>query len=686
MKLSVVFFSLILVLSTLVVLASDDKLIDSLEQRLKREASNEEKIALLENLIYSTYSDPDMCIIYATNELALAKEMNNIGYQINSLNTLGYLHKVKGNYRTALEFLKKSYDLSKLLDAQYSDLSSKMAVSVAAQEVGDTYYYLFDFESALKYYNIALKINVEYDFNEEIVKSYYNIGCLYFKFKQYQKAVEYLYEAAKADKGSQFMKGRINVAIGDIYLDWDKYDQALENYNAAFKIGSKFKDKEVMLHSISKIGHINFKTLKYKQAIQSFETSLVFAKEIQDSLAVINSLSLLGECYLELDSLPEALRLFTESLTLAQQKNIQSKISSNLYFIGRVNFESRNYKEAIIKFNNSLSIALQINQIDIIQKVYDSMFKTYYNLNDFNNALQYHLLYDEIKDSIYNENTHLQVAELQTKYETAVKEQKILNLTHEKNIQALQIQKNGILLYTTILISILVIVITALLVNAYKKKQAKKALFLKTIDTEEKERRRFSQDLHDGLGPLLSSVNLYIFNIMNSVDKEDENLNKLLERVIELVEIAIDDTRAIANNLTPRIINECGLVSALQIFFGKMNSTGATKINFLYNNTEKRLNETLEILLYRTILELVNNAVKHSGATAVNIDLMFREKEIMLSYFDNGKGFDFNKVISNPARGMGLTNIINRVKSINGSCEIDTSPGKGMRVKIHFSY
>lgn len=670
----------------LVAKASDDKLIDSLELRLNKVTSNIEKIALLENLIYCSYSDPDSCIIYANKELALAIEMNNIGYQINSLNTLGYLHKVKGNYKTALEYLLRSYELSKLLNSQFSDMASQMAVSVAAQEVGDTYYYLFNFDLALKYYNIALNINVENEFKEEIVKSYYNIGCLYFKFKQYQKAVEFLYEASKADKGNKFMKGRINVAIGDIYLDWGKFDQALENFNAAYKIGTKFKDKEVMLHSISKMGYINFETTKYSQAIHDFETSLIFAKEIQDSLAVINSLSLLGECYLKLDSLPKALSLFTESLKLAQEKNIEGKISSNLYYIGLVNFQTKNYHDAIISLNKSLQIAKQINQIDILQKVYNSLFKAYYDLNDFDNALHYHLLYDEIKDSIYNETTHLQVAELQTKYETAVKEQKILNLTHDKNIQALQIQNNVIILYTTILISVLVIVITALLVNAYKKKQSKKALFLRTIDTEEKERKRYSQDLHDGLGPLLSSVNLYILNIMNTVNKDDENLNKLLARANELMETAIDDTKAIANNLTPRIINECGLVKALQLFISKMNSSGATKINFLFNNFEKKLDETLEILLYRTILELVNNTVKHSGASVINIELILNEKNVMLNYDDNGSGFDFNKVISSPSRGLGLTNIINRAKSMNGNCEFDTCPGKGMRVKINFAY
>ena len=84
---------------------------------------------------------------------------------------LGYLHKVKGNYNKALEYLLKSYELSKYLESGNSDLSYKLAVSVAAQEVGDTYDYLYDFKSALKFYNISLEINKKYNFKEEMVRN-----------------------------------------------------------------------------------------------------------------------------------------------------------------------------------------------------------------------------------------------------------------------------------------------------------------------------------------------------------------------------------------------------------------------------------------------------------------------------------------------------------------------------------
>ena len=130
------------------------------------------------------------------------------------------------------------------------------------------------------------------------------------------------------------------------------------------------------------------------------------------------------------------------------------------------------------------------------------------------------------------------------------------------------------------MISVLFVIITSLGINTYRKKQTKRKLFLQTIDTEEKERRRYSQDLHDGLGPLLSSVNLYILNVLNLMKEEDVKEIKLLERANELLENAIDDTKSIANNLTPRVISECGLFTALKLFFEKINSSG--KIEIIY--------------------------------------------------------------------------------------------------------
>lgn len=665
--------------------AGNSEQIDSLEKQLFNNTSDTEKINILESLIYLSYSNPDKCIEYAGMELELSKKNNILESQINSLNCLGYLHKVKGNYNKALEYLLKSYGLSKFLESENSDLSYKLAVSVAAQEVGDTYDYLYDFKSALKFYNISLEINKKYNFKEEMVKSYYNIGCLYHKFKYYQKAVEYLYEALKVDKDNSIMKGRINVATGDIYLDWGMNDDAMKNYYYAYNTGKIFNDKEVLLHSISKIGLINFKSDKIDEAINNFEKSLVFAKEVQDSLAVINSLSLLGECYLRNNSLDKAFYYFNESLKLSEEKNIESKISNNLHYIGRLDFEWQKYRESINNLEKSLNIALKIGFIEVMQKDYEFLSEAYLALNDYENAFEYHVLYTNLKDSLFNEITHQQVTEIQTKYETEKKEQEIKSLTQDKKIQMLEIQKNKTKMYSIVMISVLVIIITSLGINAYRKKQTKRKLFLQTIDTEEKERRRYSQDLHDGLGPLLSSVNLYILNVLNLMQEEDIKEIKLLERANELLENAIDDTKSIANNLTPRVISECGLFTALKLFFEKINSSGKIEIIYTISNEEKKLDETIEIILYRAILELVNNTIKHAGAEIIEININVKEKELSINYKDNGKGFDFEKTISNKKRGLGITNIINRINSINGSCEFDSKTGKGTSVKINLS-
>ncbi len=665
--------------------AGNSEQVDSLEKQLFNNTSDAEKINILESLIYLSYSNPDKCIEYAGMELELSKKNNMPESQINSLNCLGYLHKVKGNYNKALEYLLKSYELSKYLESGNSDLSYKLAVSVAAQEVGDTYDYLYDFKSALKFYNISLEINKKYNFKEEMVKSYYNIGCLYHKFKYYQKAVEYLYEALKVDKDNSIMKGRINVATGDIYLDWGMNDDAMENYYYAYNTGKIFNDKEVLLHSISKIGLINFKTDKTDEAINNFEKSLVFAKEVQDSLAVINSLSLLGECYLHNNSLDKAFYYFNESLKLSEEKNIESKISNNLHYIGRLDFEWQNYRESINNLKKSLDIALKIDFIEVMQKDYEFLSEAYLALNDYENAFEYHVLYTNLKDSLFNEVTHEQVTEIQTKYETEKKEQEIKSLIQDKKIQMLEIQKNKTKMYSIVMISVLFVIITSLGINTYRKKQTKRKLFLQTIDTEEKERRRYSQDLHDGLGPLLSSVNLYILNVLNLMKEEDVKEIKLLERANELLENAIDDTKSIANNLTPRVISECGLFTALKLFFEKINSSGKIEIIYTINNEGKKLDETIEIILYRAILELVNNTIKHAGAEIIEININVKEKELSINYKDNGKGFDFEKTISNKKRGLGITNIINRINSIDGSCEFDSKTGKGTSVKINLS-
>ena len=202
------------------------------------------------------------------------------------------------------------------------------------------------------------------------------------------------------------------------------------------------------------------------------------------------------------------------------------------------------------------------------------------------------------------------------------------------------------------------------------------------IETEEKDKERFAKDLHDGLGTLLSSINIYI-DMLKSKTVELPEKDKILDFIGGLMNEAIHNTKEIAYNLMPDSISRFGLVNATKAHCDRINKTGFVTINFDSKLEMISLTSDLEVTLFRVIKELINNSLKHAEADKINIHLYKEEYLLVLDFHDNGKGFDVESILlSGNHKGMGLSNLISRVKAFNGTCKINSQKGHGTRVII----
>jgi len=195
------------------------------------------------------------------------------------------------------------------------------------------------------------------------------------------------------------------------------------------------------------------------------------------------------------------------------------------------------------------------------------------------------------------------------------------------------------------------------------------------LRTEEKERQRFSKDLHDGLGPLLSSAKMSISALSET---QDERSKEILRNANYVIDEAIRSLREISVNLSPHILNDFGLARAVSNFINKLPRS-SMRINYLTNLRTERFDMDIEVILYRVICELINNSLKHSGATQITISLIHADDMLRLDYRDNGCGFDIS---AQEQQGMGIVNIRSRIRSLKGSMEMKSTPGKGMAAQI----
>jgi len=196
-----------------------------------------------------------------------------------------------------------------------------------------------------------------------------------------------------------------------------------------------------------------------------------------------------------------------------------------------------------------------------------------------------------------------------------------------------------------------------------------KLLLNKTIETEEIDRKRFAADLHDDLGPILSSIKLHLGLMQKtcSNDKQKENIHICEELLLE----AIEKMSIVANNLMPRLIDNHGLEAALKSFCKSISREGMFSAELVSNLGNIRFPMDIEMHLFRIIGELINNTIKHSGGSKASIRLTYSKGLLSLAYMDSGKGYNPEDAMKKPD-GRGLSNILHRVNLIEGQIEFSS--------------
>ena len=150
----------------------------------------------------------------------------------------------------------------------------------------------------------------------------------------------------------------------------------------------------------------------------------------------------------------------------------------------------------------------------------------------------------------------------------------------------------------------------------------------------------------------------------------------IVAKSVEIIDEAISTIREIANNISPHILKNFGLTAAVRSFIKQVNDSKQIKIE-LQADFSGRLAENIEITLYRITQELVNNVIKHSKASEVNIQLFKANNDVILIVEDNGKGFSGKSI-----DGIGLLNISSRVDTVKGEINFEPSPQSGTLVTV----
>jgi signal transduction histidine kinase len=198
------------------------------------------------------------------------------------------------------------------------------------------------------------------------------------------------------------------------------------------------------------------------------------------------------------------------------------------------------------------------------------------------------------------------------------------------------------------------------------------------MEAEERERRELAKELHDGLGPLLSNIKMSV----SALDRSKiTGFNiEIIDNIHSLINESIISLKETSNNLSPHILENFGLASAINSFLQKINALNNKEITFSNNIENIRFDTRTEINLYRVVCELVNNTFKHAKADKISLLIHYAENRLIAQYFDDGIGFDIENITEKA--GMGISNMRSRLKTINGSIEFKRIKPQGMMTNI----
>lgn len=204
-------------------------------------------------------------------------------------------------------------------------------------------------------------------------------------------------------------------------------------------------------------------------------------------------------------------------------------------------------------------------------------------------------------------------------------------------------------------------------------------LLQSTIDSQEKERKRIASDLHDGVGAMLSAAKLNL-NMLKSGTIPIEELTEAIGDTKDMIDETIETVRRISKDLLPSSLEAFGLSMAVEELCEKLDNP-QTSVRFDEKNQPVSLSQQEELLIFRMIQELVNNALKHAAASEIVVTIN-GNNPLTIEVADNGSGFNLEEIRGDIKKGVGLYSIENRASLIGGEVIFRSKPGKGSTIKI----
>lgn len=605
--------------------------IDSLKTLLAT-AKGENKIKNLLELCWEyRFANADTARQFGLQALELAREARSVDLEAQALHNIGITHEAQGNYQDAL-----GYELQ-ALQLRY-ELGDSVKTAATLNNIGIIYDEQGDYDKALEYYYQSRRIYEAANIKDKMAMIYLNIGVVLKAQQDYRTAAGYYRHALDiyTELGNKFGVAACNANLGSVYFYMPLYDSALYYSLVAT---AQFEEQNIR---------------------QFLPTTLCNA----------------GMAYDKLGDKSKAKEFLLRAQKLNEEYDSKKELAFVLIYLAGVNRSEKDFATAEKKAREGLRLAEAINAKQQVLEAQKELSDIYLAQNNFRAAFEAFQKYTVVKDTLFKEEKAKQIAELQTKYDTEKKESEIKLLRQENELKDSRLRFNQVMVIALVVLVLILFGLGHLLrtrmqlkqrVELEETKASLRALQLQAVITsQETERRRFAADLHDGLGQLISAVRLNL--------SKEELEKRSIDQAVEVLNEMNTEIRNIAFNLMPQVLIRGGLKEALDELAGRVNRSGKIKISVGAYDLLPIEDTDRKVALYRVCQEWLNNVIKYSGCTTINLQLVQHANELVITIEDNGNGFD--PALLGRSTGNGWKNINSRLAIIQGNIEVDSTAGR----------
>jgi two-component system, NarL family, sensor kinase len=606
-------------------------LVDSLIRVTQEAQHDTSKAEAFIHLVYHHRNDRDKAVAFAKQGISISLKSNFTRGLFNLYNQLGVVYDLKSEFQNALNAYEEALKHAQVLKRE--DM-----LAMVRTNMGLTYSNLGSYDKALEQYFTALDHHSDTSKHKVYrASTYNNIGIIYSQIKERQKARDYFNKALVTLEGIDdpynFAAFITNLANED--REEGKFEEAIDLFEEAYQ-----------KHLIT--GN------RYGQAMVKYNIGISYQGMNQYDV---------GEGYLIESAMIR--KEIGDRYGLAMAYNM---LSSGFRF-------KKQLSTAILYSDSAMAITKELGSIDLYFKVYRQRWYTLKEAGKAAEALEAHILYKTYSDSMNSEASDKRFKELEVRYDVAQKDQRLAINELALREQQASLERRKFMLIGLLLLMLLLAVLGLVWRSRYRYKQqqllTQEALKMQkqqleaVISAQEAEKFRFAQDLHDGMGQLLTALRLSLVK----TDQAEPSKSEVL------VEELYSELRNLAYNIMPQTLLRKGLVEALRELTERLDSSLKDKnFNFSAFGLSKRLPLKTEQLLYRVVQELIANILKHAGASKIDLSLVADADNVNIMVEDNGVGFD--PAVLQQSKGHGWANMQSRLQMLGATILVDSRSGR----------